>query len=97
MSDVPRPRRKRIPRLPTLLPIDGAPVTQLERAEAARDAAVYDLSRVHSLLSELGVPAHIAGRPSTLTERMRMLLSAVTVGAGERRVMVAVSQARGES
>ena len=91
-----RPRRK-APPLPELLPIDGPPVTQLERAEAARDAAVYDLAQSHRLLSEVGVPAHIAGRPSTLAERMRMLLSAVQVGAGERRVMVAVSQARGES
>ena len=93
MSDAPRPRRKRIPRLPTLLPIDGAPVTQLERAEAARDAAVYDLSRVHSLLSELGVPAHLGARPATLTERMRMMLAAIHVGNTERHIMVAVSRA----
>lgn len=90
-------RPKRTPRLPDIMPIDGPPVTQLERAEAARDAAVHDLVQSHRLLSEVGVPAHIAGRPVTLAERMRMLLSAVTVGAGERRVMVAVSQARGES
>lgn len=93
MSDTPRPRRKRTPRLPELLPIDGLPVTQLERVEAARDAAVYDLVQSHRLLSELGVPAHLGARPSTLTERMRILSSAVTVGAGERRVMVAVSRA----
>lgn len=86
-------RPKRTPRLPDIMPIDGPPVTQLERTEAARDAAVYDLVQSHRLLSEVGVPAHIAGRPSTLAERMRMLLSAVTVGAGERRVMVAVSRA----
>jgi hypothetical protein len=93
VSDAPRPRRKRIPRLPTLLPIDGAPVTQLERAEAARDAAVYDLAQSHRLLSEVGVPAHIAGRPSTLTERMRMMLAAIHVGNTERHIMVAVSRA----
>lgn len=97
MSDVLRPRRKRTPPLPDLLPIDGLPVTQLERAEAARDAAVYDLAQSHRLLSEVGVPAHVSGRLATLTERMRMLLSAVTVGAGERRVMVAVSRAHGAS
>lgn len=90
-------RPKRTPRLPDIMPIDGPPVTQLERAETARDAAICDLVQSHRLLSEVGVPAHIAGRPSTLAERMRMLLSAVTVGAGERSVMVAVSQARGES
>lgn len=97
MSDAPRPRRKRTPPLPALLPIDAPPVTQLERAEAARDAAVYDLVRTHKMLSESGVPTHIAGRPVTLTERMRMLLAAVTVGAGERRVMVAASRALGAS
>jgi hypothetical protein len=91
MSDTPRKRRKRPPPLPALLPIDAPPVTQLERAEAARDAAVYDLSQSHRLLSEVSVPAHVGGRPATLAERMRMLLSAVTVGAAERRVMVAVS------
>ena len=93
MSDAPRARRKRIPRLPTLLPIDAPPTTQLERAEAARDAAVYDLSRVHSLLSELGVPAHLGARPATLTERMRMMLAAIHVGTTERHIMVAVSRA----
>ena len=92
-----RPKHTRTPPLPDLLPIDGVPVTQLERAEAARDAAVYDLAQSHRLLSEVGVPAHIGGRLATLTERMRMLLSAVTVGAGERRVMVAVSRAHGAS
>jgi len=45
----------------------------------------------------VGVPAHVGGRLATLTERMRMLLSAVTVGAGERRVMVAVSRTHGAS
>jgi hypothetical protein len=64
-----------------------------ERAEAARDAAVYDLSRVHSLLSELGVPAHLGARPATLTERMRMMLAAIHVGNTERHIMVAVSRA----
>jgi len=92
-----RPKRTRTPPLPDLLPIDGPPVTQLERAEAARDAAVYDLGQSHRLLSEVGVPAHVGGRLATLTERMRMLLSAVTVGAGERRVMVAVSRTHGAS
>jgi hypothetical protein len=89
---VARPRRK-APPLPELLPIDGPPVTQLERAEAARDAAVYDLAQSHRLLSEVGVPAHIGGRLATLTGRMRMLLAAVHVGPSERHVMVAVSRA----
>lgn len=93
MSDAPRPRRKRLPYLPSILPIDAPPTTQLERAEAARDAAVYDLSRVHSLLSELGVPAHLGARPATLTERMRMMLAAIHVGNNERHIMVAVSRA----
>jgi hypothetical protein len=97
LSDVLRPRRKRTPRLPELLPIDGLPVTLLERAEAARDAAVYDLVAVHRMLSELGVPAHVHARPATLTERMRMMLAAVHVGATERHVMVAVSRAHGAS
>jgi hypothetical protein len=97
MSDTPRPRRKRTPPLPALLPIDAPPVTQLERAEAARDAAVHDLVQTHRMLSESGVPTHIAGRPVTLTERMRMLLAAVHVGPSERHVMVAVSRAQGAS
>jgi hypothetical protein len=86
------PRRKRTPPLPDLLPIDGPPVTQLERAEAARDAAVYGLTQSHRLLSDAGVPTHVGGRPVTLTARVRMLLAAVSVGADERRVMVAVSR-----
>lgn len=93
MSDASSPRRKRTPPLPTLLPIDSAPVTHIERAEAARDAAVHDLVQTHRMLSDAGVPTHIAGRLVTLTERMRMFIAAVSVGADERRVMVAVSRA----
>jgi hypothetical protein len=87
-----RLKREKAPPLPELLPIDGAPVTQLERAETARDAAVHDLAQTHRLLSDAGVPTHVGGRPVTLTARVRMLLAAVSVGADERRVMVAVSR-----
>ena len=85
-------RRKRPPPLPDLLPIDGAPVAQLERAEAARDAALHDLAGCHRLLSDAGVPIRVAGRVATLTDRLRMLVTAVTVDADARRVMVAVSR-----
>lgn len=79
--------------LPAFLPEHlPEPLTALERAEAARDAAVYDIIQTHRLLDEVGVPRRVDGRLATASERVWAFLLCVPVGSDARRALAAVGE-----